>query len=317
MLPKRTPKPGKPFPAGGLWRGIKGPVYADYPLGPLTTWKIGGPARFLACPQDLEDVFALRRLAATQGWPLFFLGRGSNVLIADAGLPGITLHLARSFQKLAVQADTIRVGAGVALPRLAKAMADKGIRGFEFLAGIPGTVGAAVRLNAGAYGRSLGQCLNRVWVMTPDLELRELSVSEVEPAYRGSRLLHQPHWLVVEVELVIQETAAPAEIYRRIRDLLEVRRATQPSHPRTCGSVFKNPLHGPPAGRLIEAAGWKGRSWGEAQVSRKHANFIINRGRATAADVADLIAAITDSVEERFGIRLEREVVLLPEDIWA
>jgi UDP-N-acetylmuramate dehydrogenase len=263
----------------------------------------------------VEDVFSLQRLAASRGWPLFYLGRGSNVLIADAGLPGITLHLTKSFQKLEYQGDAVRVGAGVTLPRLAKTLAAEGQGGFEFLAGIPGTVGAAVRLNAGAHGQNLGEYLRRVWVATPDLELKELTVAEITPGYRISRLLHLPLWLVVEAEFVLQEEVPPEKIHKRTRELLEARRARQPAHPRTCGSVFKNPPDGPPAGRLIEEAGWKGRSLGAAQVSQKHANFIINRGEATAIQMVTLMTAIEESVWAMFGIRLEREVVFLPQDI--
>jgi UDP-N-acetylmuramate dehydrogenase len=303
----------KPQPT--TWPGVKGPIYADYPLAPLTTWKIGGPARFLALPQDLEDVLALQRQAAQRGCPLFFLGRGSNVLIADAGLPGITLHLVKSFQKLERLVDTVRVGAGVGLPRLAKIMADRGQGGFEFLAGIPGTVGAAVRLNAGAHGQDLGRLLKRLWVVTPEMELKELTVAEITPGYRTSRLLDLPRWLVVEAEFVLTEEISSAEIQSRMRGFLEERRARQPSHPRTCGSVFKNPPGGPAAGRLIEEAGWKGKSLGAVQVSRKHANFIINRGGATAAEMVTLMAAIEESVWQRFGIRLKREVVFLPQDM--
>jgi UDP-N-acetylmuramate dehydrogenase len=305
----------KPQPRPITWRGVKGPVYADYPLAPLTTWRIGGPAQFLAVPQDLEDVLALQRLAAQRGCPLFFLGRGSNVLIADAGLPGITLHLVQSFQKLERQGDMVRVGAGVGLPRLAKIMAAWGQGGFEFLAGIPGTVGAAVRLNAGAHGQDLGRILRRLSVVTPEMELKELTVLEITPGYRTSRLLSLPNWLVVEAEFILPEETSPAEIQRRMREFLEVRRTRQPSHPRTCGSVFKNLPGGPAAGRLIEEAGWKGKSLGAAQVSRKHANFIINRGGATAAQMVTLMAAIEESVQQRFGIRLEREVVFLPQDM--
>jgi UDP-N-acetylmuramate dehydrogenase len=305
----------KPQPQPCLWPGLKGPVYADYPLAPLTTWKIGGPAEFLAVPQDLEDVMVLHQEAARRGCPLFFLGRGSNVLIADAGLPGITLHLAKSFQQLERQGNTLRVGAGVGLPRLAKSMAAWGQGEFEFLAGIPGTVGAAVRLNAGAHGRDLGRILRRVWVLAPDMELRELTAAAIVPGYRTSRLLQHPHWLVLEVEFLLQEEDSPQEIHRRMGELLKERRARQPSHPRTCGSVFKNPPGGLPAGRLIEEAGWKGRSLGGAQVSQKHANFIINRGGATAAQMVALMSAIEASVWQRCGIRLEREVVFLPEDI--
>jgi len=305
----------KAQPGFRLWRDIKGPVQADAQLAPLTTWKIGGPAQFLAVPQDLEDVFGLMQVAAGQGWPLFFLGRGSNVLIDDAGLPGITLHLAKSLQKLEVRRNTVKVGAGVALPRLARTMADQGLGGFEFLAGIPGTVGAAVRLNAGAHGQSLGQHLRRVWVVTPDLELKELTVEDLAPGYRTTKLLHLPQWLVVGAEFVLREERSPEEIQRTMRELLEERRTRQPAHPRTCGSVFKNPPGSPPAGRLIEEAGWKGQSSGHAQVSSKHANFIINRGRATAAQMITLITAIEDSVWQRFSIRLEREVVFLPQDV--
>ena len=298
-----------------LWKGVRGSVYADYPLAPLTTWKIGGTAEFLAVPQDLEDVLTLHREAARRGCPLFFLGRGSNVLIANTGLPGITLHLAKSFQKLERQGSTVRVGAGVGLPRLARVMASWGQGGFEFLAGIPGTMGAAVRLNAGAHGRDLGRILRRLWVMTPDLELKELTASEIAPGYRTSRLLQQPHWLVLEVELGLEEEVSPEEIDQRIRELLKMRKARQPTNPRTCGSVFKNPPVGPPAGRLIEEAGWKGKSLGGAQVSRKHANFIINQGGATAAGMMTLMAAIEESVWQSFGIKLEREVVFMPQDM--
>ena len=135
------------------------------------------------------------------------------------------------------------------------------------------------------------------------------------PGYRSSRLLHLPHWLVVEAEFVLQEEVAPDEIQNRLREFLEARRTRQPAHPRTCGSIYKNPPAGPPAGRLIEEGGWKGRSLGDAQVSRKHANFIINRGAATATQMVTLMAAIEESVWHRFGIRLEREVVFLPEDM--
>ena len=149
------------------------------------------------------------RLAQDRGWPLFFLGRGSNVLIDDAGLPGLTLHLAKSLQGLTRHGDTLRAGAGVSLPRLAQAAARLGFAGFEFLAGIPGTVGAAVRLNAGAEGASLAGVLRRVWVATPQLQLLELTPAELGLGYRSSLLLNFPHWLVVEAEFLLSHPAAP------------------------------------------------------------------------------------------------------------
>ncbi len=286
-----------------------------YPLLPLTTWKIGGPAAFLAVPADVEEVFRHFRLAHNRGWPIFFLGRGSNVLIDDAGLPGLTLHLAKGLQKLARQGDALRAGAGVALPRLARTMASWGFAGFEFLAGIPGTVGAAVRLNAGAHGRNMAHLLKRVWVATPQLQLLEFTAAELGLAYRSSLLTNFPHWLVVEAEFVLTEEAPTEEIQARMRELLADRKARQPSNPKSCGSVFKNPPNGPPAGFLIEQAGFKGRRLGDAVVSKKHANFILNAGRAAAWQMKGLMSEIQEAVYRQFGIALEREVVFLPEDL--
>jgi UDP-N-acetylmuramate dehydrogenase len=296
-------------------KNIRRFILENQPLAPLTTWKIGGPARCLAVPGDLEDVYALMRLAQNRGWPLFFLGRGSNVLIDDAGLPGITLHLARSLQKLERQGDLLRAGAGVALPRLARAAMRLGFAGFEFLAGIPGTVGAAVRLNAGAHGGNLAQVLRRVWVATPQLQLLEFQVHELGLGYRTSLLLNFPHWLVVEAEFELKTPTPPETVARRMQELLAYRRERLPSNPRSCGSVFKNPPGGGAAGLLIEQSGFKGHRRGEALVSRKHANFILNAGHATAAQVKALISEIQEKVWQARGVTLEREVVFLPEDL--
>lgn len=293
----------------------KVPILQNYPLAPLTTWKIGGPAQYLAAPRDLEDVYHLMRLAYDQGWPLFFLGRGSNVLIADAGLPGLTLHLPKSLQKLERQGARLRAGAGVALPRLARAAAAWGFAGFEFLGGIPGTVGGAVRLNAGADGQNLAGLLRRVWVATPQLQLLEFKAGELGLGYRSSLLLNFPHWLVVEAEFALERPAPPEAVQERMRQLLAARKARLPANPRSCGSVFKNPLGAPAAGALIDQAGFKGRRRGEAQVSRKHANFILNQGHATAAQVQALIADIQENIWQTRGVILEREVVFLPDDL--
>ncbi len=296
------------------WPGIAGPIYAGRGLAPLTAWKIGGPAAYLAAPADLEEVWRLMALAYERGWPLWFLGRGSNILIDDGGLPGITLHLARGLQGLKRQGDTLRAGAGVPLPRLAKAVAELGFSGFEFLAGIPGTVGAAVRLNAGADGRDLAGVLSRVWVATPQLQLLELQAAELGLGYRSSLLLRFPHWLVAEAEFRLATPAAPELIKEKMRALQAARQARQPSNYRNCGSVFKNPVTGPAAGWLIDQAGLNGRRVGEAQVSLKHANFILNQGRASAAQVKALIREVQEQVWCTQGIALEREVVFLPDD---
>jgi UDP-N-acetylmuramate dehydrogenase len=288
---------------------------ANHPLAPLTTWKIGGPAQYLTAAAGVEEVYRLMGLAQERGWPLWFLGRGSNILIDDAGLPGITLHLAKSLQTLERRGETLTAGAGVSLPRLARAAADLGFAGFEFLAGIPGTVGAAVRLNAGAEGRDLGGVLHRVRVVTPKLQLLEFRAGELGLGYRSSLLLNFPHWLVVEAEFILTTPAAPEAIRQRLRQLQAARRVRQPANARNCGSVFKNPAGAPAAGFLIEQSGLKGRRVGEAQVSRKHANFILNQGRASAAQVKALIQEIQEQVWRTQGIILEREVIFLPDDL--
>jgi UDP-N-acetylmuramate dehydrogenase len=274
-------------------------ILENQPLAPLTTWKIGGPARFLAVPRDLEDVYGLMRLAYDRGWPLFFLGRGSNILIDDGGLPGLTLHLAKSLQKLERQGETLRAGAGVALPRLARQAAVLGFSG----------------LNAGAHGQNLAGVLRRVWVATPQLQLLEFTAAELHLGYRSSLLLHFPHWLVVEAEFALEAPAPAAAIEERMRQLLAARKARFPANPRSCGSVFRNPPDGPPAGALIDQAGFKGRHAGAARVSRKHANFILNQGQATAGQVKALIAAIQETIWRTRGVALEREVVFLPDDL--
>lgn len=290
---------------------------ANFPLAPLTTWGIGGPARWLWTPPSLEQAALVLRSAHELGIPVFYLGRGSNVLIADAGLPGLTFSLRRAFQELTFTATTVRAGAGVYLPYLAGAAARRGWTGLEFLIGIPGTVGAAVRLNAGiGSGREIGTLVQRLWVLTVAGDLRELAATDLSFGYRTSSLLrNQPDWLVVQVELQPQGEAPPATILATQRHLLAERRAKSPPEKLTCGSVFKNPPNAPPAGWLIEQAGCKGKTIGDAQVSLKHANFIVNRGRATAAQVKALISLVQEEVWKQFGIALEREVVYLPDDL--
>ena len=206
-------------------------------------------------------------------------------------------------------------GPGCRCPDLARTAAELGFSGFEFLAGIPGTVGAAVRLNAGAHGGTLAQVLRRVWVATPKLQLLEFKAEELGLGYRSSLLLHFPHWLVVEAEFQLTSPTPPDTIQNRMQELLAYRRSRLPANPRSCGSVFKNPAGAPAAGLLIEAAGCKGRRVGEAQVSLKHANFILNQGRASAAQVKALINEIQEEVWRTQGVALEREVVFLPDDL--
>ncbi|HAY23103.1 MAG TPA: UDP-N-acetylenolpyruvoylglucosamine reductase [Desulfobacterales bacterium] len=296
-------------------RKILFPAAHHIPLAPFTTWRIGGAAERLLRPHSVEEAAEMLAAARGEGWPVFFLGRGSNLLIDDAGLPGLTLHLAGSLQWLKFGQNTVMVGAGVYLPRLAATMARRGWTGFEFLIGIPGTVGGAVRLNAGiGAGREISDILKSVTVLTPELELKTLTAGELGLGYRQSHLLNFPRWLVVEVEFHLQAQAPPKELQANLRRIIQQRQAKFPPEKLTCGSVFKNPPQGPPAGWLIDRAGFKGKTIGDAQVSTHHANFIINRGRATAIQVKTLVADIQEAVWKLHNVHLKREVVFLPDD---
>jgi len=286
------------------------------PLAPRTTWRIGGPAQYLLTPGSADEAAEVLAAAQEEGWPDFYLGRGSNLLIADQGLPGITLHLAGSMSQISFEGDIVRAGAGVFLPHFAAILARRGWAGFEFLIGIPGTVGASVRLNAGTGpGQEMADMLKSITVLTPELQQPTIPAAELKLGYRHSLLMDNPRWLVLEAEFYLREQAPPLELAAAHRRIIRQRRAKFPPEKLTCGSVFKNPLQGSGAGWLIDRCGFKGKSIGDAQVSIHHANFIINRGRATAADMKALIAEIQEKVWKQYGIRLEREVVFLPDDL--
>jgi UDP-N-acetylmuramate dehydrogenase len=288
----------------------------QYPLAPRTTWRIGGPAQYLLTPGSADEAATVLAAARAAGWPVFYLGRGSNLLIADQGLPGITLHLARPLSQISFHGDLVKAGAGVYLPHFAATLARQGWAGFEFLIGIPGTVGAAVRLNAGTGpGREMADILKSVTVLTSELQRRTIPAADLQLGYRHSLLLDQPRWLVLEAEFFLRQQASYPELVAVHRHLIQQRQAKFPPEKLTCGSVFKNPPQGPPAGWLIDQCGFKGVSRGEAQVSTRHANFIINRGRATAADMQALIAQIQETVWQQHAVRLEREVIFLPDDL--
>lgn len=288
----------------------------QHPLAPHTTWRIGGPAQWLLAPGSPEEAMAILDVARSEGWPVFYLGRGSNLLIADEGLPGLTLHLAKSLNQLTLAGDVVKAGAGVYLPHFAATLARRGWAGFEFLIGIPGTVGGAVRLNAGTGpGQEMANIVKTVTVLTDALQLRTLTAADLQFGYRHSLLLAHPRWLVLEAEFWLRDQAPPLELAAAHRRIIQQRRAKFPPEKLTCGSVFKNPPQGPSAGWLIDQCGFKGRGVGEAQVSTRHANFIINRGRATAADMQALIAQIQETVWKTHTVRLEREVIFLPDDL--
>jgi len=283
---------------------VRGELRIDEPLARHTSWRVGGPAARLYRPADRDDLIAfLAGLGPDE--PLLWLGLGSNVLISDRGFPGTVIETQGCLTAMErLDATRIRAEAGVSCAKAARFASRHGLIGIEFLAGIPGTIGGALAMNAGAWGGETWPHVALVRTIDRHGEVRERPPADFEVGYRHVRI-HAGEWFL-EAELALSHGDTEAA-QARIRELLDRRAATQPTGLPSCGSVFRNPP-GDHAARLIEAAGLKGRRIGGAEVSPKHANFIINLGDASARDIARLIDLVRDEVERTSGIRLIPEV---------
>ena len=278
------------------------------PLAPYTSFRLGGPADLLVSPDSPKLLQRLLEAAEELGVPRTIIGGGSNLLVADDGVRGLVIRIARPLGRVVFEGNRVRVQAGASLPGLAGQCARRGLSGLEFAGGIPGTVGGAVVMNAGANDSNIGQTLQWVDAFSLAGEPRRFQVEELHLGYRQSRFQREP-WVIASALLELRPDD-PARIRERMQAYLERRRRTQPLGTHNAGSIFKNPP-GDYAGRLLEAVGAKGWTEGGAQVSTRHANFIINRGGARAADVWRLICRMRQAVAERFGIQLELEVRLV------
>lgn len=277
-------------------------VTPEAPLAKRTTWRVGGPAEVLVAVASVAQLAAAQRVASALGAPVVALGAGSNVLVADSGVRGVVVQLTGALADTAVDEGTLVAGAGLKLVVLLARAAREGWAGLEALSGIPGTVGGAVRMNAGTSLGELGDRLLEVEVVLPDGTVRTLAHRDLGLAYRTSTL---PLGSIV-ARARLRLDGDPATSAARAADFLARRKATQPLDLPSCGSTWRNPP-GDHAGRLVEAAGMKGFTVGAAQVSPRHANFVVNLGGATAADVLGVVGAVEAEVHHRFGVNLERE----------
>jgi UDP-N-acetylmuramate dehydrogenase len=283
---------------------------ANFRLAELTTYRVGGPAQWFIAPHSLEQLQASVQWASSEGLPITVIGAGSNLLISDRGLPGLTIstrHLRE--QTFCAETNTITVAAGKPLPRLCWQLAKQGWAGFEWAVGIPGTIGGAVVMNAGAHGESISDSLVEAHILSAAGILRTLSKAELEYSYRSS-ILQGAQDIVLSATFALQSGQSAEQVQANTESHLNHRLATQPYDLPSCGSVFRNPLP-KTAGWLIENSGLKGFTIGGAQVALKHANFIVNLGGATASDIHSLIFYVQTQIEDRWALKLHPEVKIL------
>lgn len=276
-----------------------------------TTWRIGGPADIFFEPDGITSLTQVMALAGKEKIPVTVIGAGSNLLIKDGGIRGLVIKVGRGLDRIEITNKQIRAGAGVKLSYLTKVVRNAGLGGFEFLAGIPGTVGGALMMNAGAFGGSISDICLSALLIDEKGEMSRRTAEEIGFGYRCSNL--QNNGLVV-LEAVFQGVSrAPEDIQADMENLLQKRKKTQPFGYPCAGSIFKNPP-GYSAGFLIDQAGGKRMREGNAAVSDVHANFIVNFGAARASDVLKLIENVTALVRQKFNIDLELEIKVLGED---
>jgi UDP-N-acetylmuramate dehydrogenase len=283
---------------------LRGRLMANQPLAELTWFRVGGPAQLLFMPEDEADLAYL--LAHLPGEvPVTTIGLGSNLIVRDGGVPGVTIRLGRGFGEFAVENTDMRVGAAVPDVKVARAAQEAGIAGLSFLRGIPGAIGGALRMNGGAYGRETKDALIEARAVDRSGRIHVLGNIDMHYAYRHCGA---PDDYIFTQATLHGERGDPAAIAAEMDKITESREATQPIKSRTGGSTFKNPPGAKKAWQLIDAAGCRGLRVGDAQVSELHCNFLINLGRATAADIETLGESVRRRVKDNSGVDLEWEI---------
>lgn len=284
---------------------VRGKLTENEPLYKKNWFGVGGAAQVYFEPADVSDLAFFRQNMPSV--PLQILGAGSNVLIRDGGIPGVTVHLGRAFANITANGDFLSCGASTGVMEVARAALKNSLSGFEFLCGIPGSVGGAVRMNAGAYGSQIQDCLHSLTVVTQEGEIRVLNTEELRNAFAYRTCLLPQQWIFVLAVFKGKKAADASVIREKIEINSQKRRQGQPAGVRTAGSAFKNPP-GMSAWQLIDRAGMRGAKIGGAEVSQKHCNFLINTGHASAKDIETLGEKIREKVLQKEGIRLEWEI---------
>jgi len=282
-------------------------VLEQEPLSRYTTWRIGGPARYLVLPADVEDVVRALEMARDRGLPWLVLGLGSNVLVKDSGFPGVVIRPGKGMDRFEMKGATAIVGAGLPTPLLARRTAELGFVGVERFIGIPGTVGGGIYMNAGCHGAEFAEVLTDVTVMDERGKVKQLGRRQISFKYRASNL---GPVVILEAKLGLGEES-PAKLKELQGRLFRWRKAGTPFDQPCAGSTFKNPSGPKSAGMLIDEVGLKGFVVGGIQVSAMHANYFVNLGTGTAADALKLIDHVRKTVQKKTGVELELEVKVI------
>ena len=284
-------------------------IQENYRMENATTFKIGGPADVFVEADNKKSLASLIILCREECVPFFLLGAGSNLLVSDAGMDGVVCRLSDEFDEVIVSGNTITAGAAVSLAKLARAAQKSGLSGLEFASGIPGTLGGAIYMNAGAYGGEMKDVVTETEYMDASGHLHIVCGEEHDFSYRHSMFCNHPEYTILSVKMHLA-SKDPDAIMETMRDLNARRKEKQPLDKPSAGSTFKRP-EGYFAGKLIEDAGLKGCAVGGASVSVKHSGFVVNDGGATCEDVCRLIKKVQDTVKEQFGVDLETEVKVI------
>lgn len=286
----------------------KDSILIDEPMSRHTTFRVGGPADFFVTPKAKEEVRDVIRICKEAGMPYYIIGNGSNLLVSDAGYRGVIVQIYKEMNEVKVEGDLVKAQAGALLSGIAAKALGAELSGFEFASGIPGTIGGACVMNAGAYGGEMKDVLESVTVLTGEGKIIELGRNELELGYRTS-VIAKKGYIVLGAVLKLER--GDGEKIKTYMDELKEKRVTkQPLEYPSAGSTFKRP-EGYFAGKLIEDAGLRGYRVGDAQVSEKHCGFVVNRGKATCAEVLQLIEEVQKKVKEQFGVQLEPEVRII------
>ncbi len=283
-------------------------VLTNEPMSRHTTFRIGGPADLFLLPNTIEEIKKIREICIREQEPYFILGNGSNLLVSDSGFRGVIIQTYRNLAQIQVEGDCIRAQAGTLLSGIAQAARAASLTGFEFAAGIPGTLGGAVVMNAGAYGGEMKDVLKEATVLDGEGQIRRIPVQELAMGYRTS-VIKEAGYTVLEAVISLKK-GDPKQIRETMKDLAQRRISKQPLEYPSAGSTFKRP-EGYFAGKLIMDSGLRGYTHGGAQVSEKHCGFVINAGGATAKDVCELMEHVQETVYEKYNVKLEPEVKFL------